>query len=890
MKKLSLLIFALGMFFVSCEKDQDAIISSLKIENEKLTPSYTSILVECQLSSKATLRNVFLQYSTSVDFSEYEEIKMKDKTKGNYSANIIGLRDNTIYYIRYAASNTYSSILAEEFSSVTTLEQEVPTLHIDSVLLILDTLATVQFVIDFDGGDSITQTGICWSTETSPTIEKKYIDAPNNDSIVSLCKLQANTIYYVRAYAKNSIGMAYSEEIMFTTLALPEVETNDITDIQLTSALLHGTLLFNGNDTATIKGFCWSEGAEPTINDEHILIDTIENTFSYLLSNLKDETRYYVRAYAQNKIGISYGDVITFMTASAMVPTVSTMNVYDIDYHSAKVRVNVISDGGADVTERGLYYSIQDTLVYIHYPGDTGTGEFTMIMTNLTDSTIYNVRAYAVNKKGYGYGEPLSFMTKGYEYPTVTTSAPTNISYTSATVGGDVASAGGAEITERGICYATTQNPTINDTKIRTTKGIGSFSIDLTNLTDTTIYYVRAYAINRKGISYGEQMSFTTKGYKIPMIKTFAPTNISYASVTVGGEVIDDGGLEISEHGVCYSLTLNPTVEDMKVISDEELGAFSIDLTGLSDSATYYVRAYAINDKGIGYGENVSFTTKKYNLPTVTTTIPTNISYTSATVGGTIISNGGFEIIEQGICYATSTNPTVSEGKIIAESSSNTFVVNLVGLPNGATYYVRAYAINNKGISYGNEVSFTTLAYFGEENGHQWVDLGLSVKWATMNIGASSSTAAGSSFAWGEVEPKTIYNWSTYKWCNGLPTTLTKYNTDSVNGFVDNKTVLELSDDAAAVNWGSDWRMPTEAEINELLTKCTWSKSSQFWKVIGPNGNSILIPIGNYWSNSLLVSATSRSYMMWLYNYNYNDYDLRTMERCLGAYIRPVRP
>lgn len=154
-----------------------------------------------------------------------------------------------------------------------------------------------------------------------------------------------------------------------------------------------------------------------------------------------------------------------------------------------------------------------------------------------------------------------------------------------------------------------------------------------------------------------------------------------------------------------------------------------------------------------------------------------------------------------------------------------------------------------------------------DHNGHEYVDLGLSVKWATMNIGASKPEDCGYYFAWGETTTKTTYNWSTYKWCNGSESTMTKYCP------VDNKTTLELTDDAAHVNWGGSWRMPTKAEQDELRTKCTWTWTTQGgmsgYKVTSKtNGNSIFLTaaghrygsyldfaglISRYWSSSLIT-------------------------------------
>lgn len=179
------------------------------------------------------------------------------------------------------------------------------------------------------------------------------------------------------------------------------------------------------------------------------------------------------------------------------------------------------------------------------------------------------------------------------------------------------------------------------------------------------------------------------------------------------------------------------------------------------------------------------------------------------------------------------------------------------------------------------------------ENGHEYVDLGLpsGLKWATMNIGASIPEDFGDYFAWGETEPyysegqwetgKTGYNWFSYKWCNGSGKTLTKYCTSSNVGIVDNKKKLDILDDAAHANWSGSWRMPTNAEFNELRTKCTWAWTTQNGvngsKVIGPNGNTIFLPsagerddvalwnqggLGFYWSSTLATNNSGSAYTL----------------------------
>lgn len=135
-------------------------------------------------------------------------------------------------------------------------------------------------------------------------------------------------------------------------------------------------------------------------------------------------------------------------------------------------------------------------------------------------------------------------------------------------------------------------------------------------------------------------------------------------------------------------------------------------------------------------------------------------------------------------------------------------------------------------------------------NGHEAVDLGLSVKWATCNVGASSPEEYGGYYAWGETVEKEDYSWNSYKWSNGSSTSMNKYCAYSSYGKIDDKTVLELEDDVANAKWGDSWRMPTREEMSDLLTKCTWEWTTyngvEGRLVTGPNGNSIFLPYTGY--------------------------------------------
>ncbi len=296
--------------------------------------------------------------------------------------------------------------------------------------------------------------------------------------------------------------------------------------------------------------------------------------------------------------------------------------------------------------------------------------------------------------------------------PTVITTDITNISYYSATVGGEVVSEGQAPVTSRGICWSTHESPTTADSCIVNGSGIGTFSCDISNLENVTTYYVRAYATNNYGTSYGEQKTFTTSPLTVPTVITGDISNISYTSATCSGNVTDGGGIDVTSYGICYSTSPNPTISDAHTTNGSGLGSFSADISDLTVNTTYYVRAYAINSIGIGYGEQKIFSTLDYTLPVVTTGDVSNISYTTAICGGNVTDDGGSPSTVYGICYSTSPNPTVSDAHTICGTGIGTFSDTLIALNFNTTYYVRAYAENPAGTSYGEQKSFTTQDYY----------------------------------------------------------------------------------------------------------------------------------------------------------------------------------
>ena len=278
----------------------------------------------------------------------------------------------------------------------------------------------------------------------------------------------------------------------------------------------------------------------------------------------------------------------------------------------------------------------------------------------------------------------------------------------------------------------------------------------------------------------------------------------------------------------------------------------------------------------------------KPEQPVVTTAEVTNITVNSATCGGEVTFDGNDSVTARGICWSTSQTPTIEDNKTTDGSGVGSFTSNLSNLEHNTTYYVRAYATNEVGTFYGEEVSFTTLERTFE-NGHEYVDLGLSVKWATCNVGATSPEDYGNYYAWGETTTKSSYTRDNSK------TYYVKMGDIAGNS----------SYDAARANWGGNWRMPTKAEMQELIDKCNWTWTTQngvkCYKVTSKtNGNSIFLPAAGYRFGSSLYYAGSDGYY-WSStpygNYGINAYYLffnssvHFMDygnRIYGQSVRPV--
>jgi parallel beta-helix repeat protein len=271
-----------------------------------------------------------------------------------------------------------------------------------------------------------------------------------------------------------------------------------------------------------------------------------------------------------------------------------------------------------------------------------------------------------------------------------------------------------ANYSDRSICTfyldGTAKTPNID-------QYTATLSYGLTDMGNATLsagnHTFKFAAIGKNGSSSGYQISFdyfdlTMSAASIPTLAaTTAASAITGTTATSGGNVTGDGGAAVTARGVCWSTSANPTTANSKTTNGTGTGTFTSSITGLTAGALYYVRAYATNSAGTGYGTQISFTT--VSIPTLAaTTAASAITGTTATSGGNVTGDGGASVTARGVCWSTSPNPTTANSKTTNGTGTGTFTSSLTGLTTNTLYYVRAYATNSAGTGYGTQISFTT--------------------------------------------------------------------------------------------------------------------------------------------------------------------------------------
>ena len=392
-------------------------------------------------------------------------------------------------------------------------------------------------------------------------------------------------------------------------------------------------------------------------------------------------------------------------------PSVFTEDATNVTLKSAFIVGKVQDVAYSPTIERGFIYANNaDVGGYGNIIKlDTNITIFKSQLTKLTPNKTYYYKAYAKNKYGTAYGELKNFTTGDYLLPTLTTDSLGNITLTSVKLYGNITDDGETPILKRGFCISTNPAPTTTDSTFNTGDGMGVFNLVVIKLKAGTKYNVRAFATNVMGTSYGKEITFSTLDYKLPQIQTNSANDIGLDVATLSGNVKDLGRGELKECGIVVSKSPKPTIEDLKFKSSvTDLGEYKIVVTKLEVNTKYYVKAYAQNEAGIIYGDEINFTTDSYTAPKVSTNDLQNISFTSLRAGFEVQSEGNTKVTDRGVVISVNPIPDLTDLKIQMGDGIGGEMRDITGLASNVTYYLRAYATNKWGTSYGDIRKFTT--------------------------------------------------------------------------------------------------------------------------------------------------------------------------------------
>lgn len=558
-------------------------------------------------------------------------------------------------------------------------------------------------------------------------------------------------------------------------------------------------------------------------------------------------------------------------------PEVQTVGVSDITSSSAKLNAVIINDGNDRIVSSGFYYSTDQGMSNKQTVQNSGYGSsesFSVYLSNLQASTTYYYQAFAINGKGTGIGEVMSF----------TTSAATSGGSSGGSQGGGTP----------------TPSPTPTPGQLN-----GHAYVDL-GLPSGTLWAtcnVGAETPEGYGNYYAWGETTTKENYRW---STYRWCNGSYTTLTkycndanYGNNGFTDAltTLETTDDAATANWGTGwrmPTMEEMNELKNNctqewttQNGVNGRLFTGHNGNSIFLPAAGCHNERGFydagysGYYWSSSLgLSESYDAHDLFfysdnwydgnrcygfSVRPVCSSNTSTVQSNTVTfnANGGTgymqpQTFRQGVSQALSANSFYRDGYTFSGW-------NTVANGNGVSYSNRQTITINSNITlYAQWTANVGSQGSGQLNGHAYVDLGLpsGTKWATCNIGATVPEGYGNYYAWGETSTKEIYNYSTYRYCNGDERSFTKYCYNTIfgyNGYTDNLTTLEASDDAATVNWGVGWRIPTETELIELHDNCThiWTTQNGVNGRLftGTNGNSIFLPAAGYRKDGSLYGA-----------------------------------
>lgn len=453
--------------------------------------------------------------------------------------------------------------------------------------------ATVQGQLIVPKGRSITEYGVAYGHDLNNLIYSASSESLTSEAFVQkIGDLTVSTNYYFAVYAKLKDGrVIYGDTLSRQTDKgiAPTISTTDATNFTLNTFDCGGSITETGQSPVIRQGIVW--GTTDTPADTILYTDLSKRQYTITLSGLTTGTTYYYRAFAVNTGGVSLGEIkkLTFGVVNVTTAPITAIRV------TSAISGGTVSTDGSFIISRGVCWSNSPdpTVANNKTTNGTGPGSFEASLTGLSFGSTYYVRAYATSVVGTTYGSQMNFTIENGI--TLNTAPATSITANSATIDADILDDGGLPVSVKGLCYSTSKNPTIADSKVVSESGTSSFSGSITDLSKATTYYVRSYATNANGTFYGNEINFTTKDGVVIITATLSRSGI-YGTPTVTVSIPDDGGSPITERGM--------VVNGQKVRFGSGTGTFSEEFETYK---TYTVYGYATNRYGTSYSEWIRF-------------------------------------------------------------------------------------------------------------------------------------------------------------------------------------------------------------------------------------------------------------------------------------------
>ncbi|CAG9900881.1 FIG00897933: hypothetical protein [Bacteroides ovatus] len=501
---------------------------------------------------------------------------------------------------------------------------------------------------------------------------------------------------------------------------MPTLTVDEASAISRKTAVISGSISVPEGTEIKSCGFLYSTVSSLPETDSKVvsvILKGLSNTYETTLTGLTPNTKYYYCLYASSGYTTTRSSIREFTTAIDGVPALEVSTSISVSETSLTLASKIVDDGGSSIQKFGFAYKETDSSdaeKLVEALDKTNDGRYTFTITGLIAEASYDVRAFATNAKGTGYGEKIILVTSAPETPILQaeTKEPGSASIEiSAKLMNDNDLT--SSLTEVGFCWSKDQQePTMDDSKVISQLNGKGFSSIVKELVSETTYYIRAYAINKRTkIGYSNVITFTTTKSAVPKLDVTTAVAIEETSVTLQSKILDNGGHDITKFGFAYKIGNNgtETLKEVPVLELKEDGTFQYTLTGFLPETVYEVRAFAVNSMGTGYGASCQVTTLEQKAPQVSLTM--GDPGTHSVIATAVIQNAGGTssiVREVGFCWSTSSTPTLIDDKIKAILDGISFNSNISGLKAETKYYIRAYAINEAKVGYSETIEIMT--------------------------------------------------------------------------------------------------------------------------------------------------------------------------------------